>query len=211
VGTQLCPTERGTAVTAAPHFLAHVHCGQTVAHLSNCWALVITHKVGIEAGYLGPAHTNSNLVAIFHAILDRNGTSSGICAVVEIVILWRLQSLISLLMLVSKNVYVLINFVCFSESVFVTLSVVSLFVLRWSRPNMYRPIKVWFVTVALLIAVYTHHFNSYFLWSPYGIGQTIIFSSCRLFFLLLLLFFFPRLISATADWMPAILPHMVWP
>ena len=26
-----------------------------------------------------------------------------------------------------------------------------------------------------------------------------------------LLFFFPRLISAAADWMSAILPHMVWP
>ena len=25
------------------------------------------------------------------------------------------------------------------------------------------------------------------------------------------LLFFPRLISAVADWMPAILPHMVWP
>ena len=47
------------------------------------------------------------------------------------------------------------------------------------------------------------------LWSRYGIGQTIIFSCCGLFFLLL--FFFPRLISATADWMSAILPHMVWP
>ena len=34
-----------------------------------------------------------------------------------------------------------------------------------------------------------------------------------LWFLLLLLssFFFPRLISAVADWMSAILPHMVWP
>ena len=31
------PPERGTA---APHFSAHVYCGQTVAHLSNCWALV---------------------------------------------------------------------------------------------------------------------------------------------------------------------------
>jgi len=27
----------------------------------------------------------------------------------------------------------------------------------------------------------------------------------------LLLSFFPRLISAVADWMSAILPHMVWP
>jgi len=48
------------------------------------------------------------------------------------------------------------------------------------------------------------------LWSPYGIGQTIIFSCCGLFFLLLLSFF-PRLISAAAYWMSAILPHMVWP
>ena len=27
----------------------------------------------------------------------------------------------------------------------------------------------------------------------------------------LLSFFFPRLISAVAEWMPAILAHMVWP
>ena len=34
-----------------------------------------------------------------------------------------------------------------------------------------------------------------------------------IFFALLLLysFFFPRLISAVADWMSAILVHMVWP
>jgi len=25
---------------SSPHFSAHVYCGQTVAHLSNCWALV---------------------------------------------------------------------------------------------------------------------------------------------------------------------------
>ena len=47
------------------------------------------------------------------------------------------------------------------------------------------------------------------LWSPYVIGQTIIFSCCGLFFFFFL--FFPRLISAAADWMSAILPHMVWP
>ena len=49
-----------------------------------------------------------------------------------------------------------------------------------------------------------------FLWSPYGKGQTIIFSSCGFFFLLLFSFF-PRLISAAGDCMSAILPHMVWP
>jgi len=47
------------------------------------------------------------------------------------------------------------------------------------------------------------------LWSPYGIGRTIIFLPCGFFFFFLL--FFPRLISAIADWMSAILPHMVWP
>jgi len=46
-----------------------------------------------------------------------------------------------------------------------------------------------------------------FSWSTYGLGQTIIFSSCRLFFFL----FFPRLIAAVADCMSAILPYMMWP
>ena len=32
-----------------------------------------------------------------------------------------------------------------------------------------------------------------------------------IFVLWFLLSFFPRLISAVADWMSAILPHMVWP
>jgi len=65
------------------------------------------------------------------------------------------------------------------------------------------------------------------LWSPYVIGQTIIFSSCFMvalcnradhiyfhpvsfFFFFFLLLFFPRLISAVGDWMSTILRHMVW-
>jgi len=47
-----------------------------------------------------------------------------------------------------------------------------------------------------------------FLWSPYVIGQTIIFLPCNFF---LSSFFFPRLISAAVDWMSTILWHMVWP
>jgi len=51
------PTERGTA--APPHFLAHAYfvpicCDQTVAHLSNCWALVLFTLCG------------SNLVFLLH-------------------------------------------------------------------------------------------------------------------------------------------------
>ena len=50
------------------------------------------------------------------------------------------------------------------------------------------------------------------LWSPYVVGQTIIFSSCFFFLLLSSFFlFFPRLISAVGDWMFTILWHMVWP
>jgi len=44
---------------------------------------------------------------------------------------------------------------------------------------------------------------------PMEWGRPYIFSCCGLFFFLLL--FFPRLMSAAADWMSAILPHMVWP
>jgi len=54
------------------------------------------------------------------------------------------------------------------------------------------------------------YLNTLCLWSPYGIEQTIIFSSCHLFFFFLSSLF-PRLISAVADWMSAILAHMVWP
>jgi len=43
----------------------------------------------------------------------------------------------------------------------------------------------------------------------YVTGQTIIFLPCGFFFLSFYLSFFPRLISAIADWMSAILAHMV--
>jgi len=52
-----------------------------------------------------------------------------------------------------------------------------------------------------------HSGNSRSLWSPYVIGQTIIFLPCDF----CLSFLFPRLISAAVDWMSTILPHMVWP
>ena len=49
------------------------------------------------------------------------------------------------------------------------------------------------------------------LWPPYLIGQAIIFLPYSFYLLLLLSSFFPRLISAAADLMSTILPHMVWP
>jgi len=42
------PTQKGHR---SPHFSAHVYCGETVTHLSYCWALVQhatpAHSVGI--------------------------------------------------------------------------------------------------------------------------------------------------------------------
>ena len=52
------------------------------------------------------------------------------------------------------------------------------------------------------------------LWSPYVIGQTIIFLHCDFYLLSSSSSsssFFPRLISAVGNWMSTILLHMAWP
>ena len=54
--------------------------------------------------------------------------------------------------------------------------------------------------------VWGHLTSVHLIWSSYVIGQTIY-----IFMLWFVLLFFPRLISAAADCMSAILPHMVWP
>ena len=51
----------------------------------------------------------------------------------------------------------------------------------------------------------------FFLWPPCVIGGAIIFLPCSFFLLLSSSSFFPRLISAAVDWMSAILLHMAWP
>jgi len=50
-------------------------------------------------------------------------------------------------------------------------------------------------------------FSTWSLWSPYVIGQTIIFLPCGFF----LSSFFPRLISATVGCISTIFTHMAWP
>jgi len=61
------------------------------------------------------------------------------------------------------------------------------------------------------LAAYRRFVSAHYLWSPYGIGQTIIFCPVISIFFLVLSFFFPRLMSALGDWMSTMLPHMVWP
>jgi len=70
----------------------------------------------------------------------------------------------------------------------------------------------WFSKIRLVLLFWnwlTQVVRKLLLWSPYVIGQTIIFSCCGLFFFLSS--FFHRLISAVGDWMFTILWHMVWP
>ena len=90
--------------------------------------------------------------------------------------------------------------------------------LRWfARPNMvtYPSTNRVQCRVALLIGTnalpicQTNYHTNINLWSPYVIGQTI-YIFMLWFVVVLLLLLFSRLISAAADWMSAILPHMVW-
>jgi len=53
--------KRGTA--PPPQFSAHVYCGQTVAHLSYCWALVNTLKQCL-CSVIGPKATDSETANI---------------------------------------------------------------------------------------------------------------------------------------------------
>ena len=57
--------------------------------------------------------------------------------------------------------------------------------------------------------IFQHELLLKLLWLPRVSDADIIFLPCCFFFLSI--FFFPGLISAVADWMSAIFPHMVWP
>lgn len=52
------------------------------------------------------------------------------------------QMLMSLLMLISGDVYKLITYCTFVESFFTTLSAAAVLWLRWKKPELKRPIKV---------------------------------------------------------------------
>ena len=53
-----------------------------------------------------------------------------------------LQSGLSLLMLLSNNIWVLINYMSFVQWLSVGMSVAGLVYLRYKKPDMHRPIKV---------------------------------------------------------------------
>ena len=57
------PPERGTA---APHFSAHVCCGQTVAHLGNCSALAFLHDTAVVDNIHNVDNIHSWLTDMLH-------------------------------------------------------------------------------------------------------------------------------------------------
>ena len=60
-----------------------------------------------------------------------------------------------------------------------------------------------------LVTVWVKLYHLTLLWPPYEVGRPLYFCPVVSFFPSSS--FFPRLISAVADWMTTILPHMVWP
>ena len=52
------------------------------------------------------------------------------------------QGILSILMLTTDNVFQLINYTAFVESLFWEISVLGLLILRWKQPDRERPIKV---------------------------------------------------------------------
>jgi len=77
----------------------------------------------------------------------RNGHMPNSMALINIKHLTPIPCLIvlgilTLLLLTTSDVYILINFTSFVESLFITMSVGGLLYLRWKRPDLPRPIKV---------------------------------------------------------------------
>jgi len=56
-------------------------------------------------------------------------------------------------MLITVDVEALINYISFSESLFIMLSIVALLYMRYRHPHMARPIKVWLVFPILFLTV----------------------------------------------------------
>ena len=54
-------------------------------------------------------------------------------------------------MLTTDNVFQLINYTAFVESLFWEVSVLGLLILRWKQPDRERPIKVIYIYIFLII------------------------------------------------------------
>lgn len=83
--------------------------------------------------------------------------------------------IITLVLLVIQDVYVLINYVSFVEAVFTTISVTGLLWMRYKKPDLHRPIKVSLILpiVFFIICAFLVTFPCYV--SPWEVGVGLAF------------------------------------
>ncbi|RWS03456.1 large neutral amino acids transporter small subunit 2-like protein, partial [Dinothrombium tinctorium] len=93
--------------------------------------------------------------------------------------------IMSLLYLTTTKVYVLINYTSFIESTFVTLSVSALLWLRFTKPNLARPIKVNILLPLIFFVVCTFLVALPFYEKPWetGVGLGITLTGIPIYFL----------------------------
>ena len=95
-----------------------------------------------------------------------------------------------------------LSLICHLWIVFIWRYFFQIWLTKQRHHNIY-----WSVTSHHCHHLYVYVNVTILLWSPYVIGQTIIFLPCD--FYLSFFLFFPRLISVVWDWMSTILEHMV--
>uniref|UniRef100_A0A915PMA3 Uncharacterized protein n=1 Tax=Setaria digitata TaxID=48799 RepID=A0A915PMA3_9BILA len=98
-----------------------------------------------------------------------------------------LLGVLSLVMLFSSNIYVLINYVTFTEASVIALSVAGLIKLRFTRPNIHRPFKqnILFPATFLVICIALLMLPFFIQPSELIIGVFIILSAVPFYFVFL--------------------------
>ena len=130
--------------------------GARNGHMPNCMALInIKNVTPIPSLIVLVSHLESLIKIFLNFRILLN------CFV--------LQCIITLALLTTSDVFILINFTSFVESLFITMSVGGLLYLRWKQPDWERPIKVSTSDLQKLISIillYTSRstlsFRSYF-------------------------------------------------
>ncbi|XP_034234746.1 large neutral amino acids transporter small subunit 2-like isoform X2 [Thrips palmi] len=92
--------------------------------------------------------------------------------------------IITLVLLVIKDVYVLINYVSFVESFFTLVSVTGLLYMRYSKPDLHRPIKVSIILPLVFFVICTFLVTLPIYVSPVevGVGVAIILAGIPVYF-----------------------------
>lgn len=95
----------------------------------------------------------------------------------------------SLLMLYTSDIYVLITYASFVESFFIMLSISSLLYLRWTKPDMNRPIKVpiYIPIVFVFVSIFLVIFPCYVRPFEVGVGILITLSGIPVYYIFIYL------------------------